>query len=78
MTADAVPDELAAALRDPQSMTPQQLADAATLVSNLPPEEQQRLMEAARASAQVTGGGAATQPRLSVARPTLPPLLPPR
>lgn len=59
---DAVPADLAAALRDPQSMTPQQLADAATLVNSLPPEEQQRLMDAARASAQTAGGGAPSQP----------------
>jgi hypothetical protein len=36
---------------DVRNMTPQQLADLATKVSNLPPEEQQRLMDAARNSA---------------------------
>jgi len=36
---------------DPASMTPQQLADVAELVSKLPPEEQQRLLDAAQSDA---------------------------
>lgn len=38
-------------ITDVRKMTPQQLADLATKISNLPPEEQQRLMDAARNSA---------------------------
>jgi hypothetical protein len=40
-------------ITDVRKMTPKQLADLATKISNLPPEEQQRLMDAARNS---TGG----------------------
>ena len=66
-----IPAGLSEAIRDPQNMTPQQLADAATLVSKLPPEEQQRLMAAAEAnsraavsdtSSQAVTGGAPSQP----------------
>ena len=49
---DALPPSLADGIRDPENMTPQQLADAATLVGSLPPEEQQRLMNAAAASSR--------------------------
>lgn len=38
-------------ITDVRNMTPKQLADLATKISNLPPEEQQRLMDAARNSA---------------------------
>lgn len=47
LTADTVTDV--------RKMSPQQLADLATKIDNLPPEEKQRLMDAARNSA---GGGA--------------------
>lgn len=43
-----ISESLANAMRDPQSMTPQQLADAAVLISSLPPEQQQRLLNPAR------------------------------
>lgn len=43
---------------DVQNMTPQQLADVATRVNDLPPEEQQRLMAVAQRSTQVEGGSA--------------------
>ena len=39
---------------DARNMTPQQLADLATQFNNLPPGEQQRLMDAARNSAPLT------------------------
>ncbi len=42
----------AGSVPDPRDMSPKQLADLATQVNNLSPEEQQQLMEAARASAQ--------------------------
>jgi hypothetical protein len=42
-------------ITDVRKMSPQQLADLATKIDNLPPEEKQRLMDAARNSA---GGGA--------------------
>jgi hypothetical protein len=51
---------------DPRDMSPKQLADLATQVNNLPPEEQQRLMEAAHASAQ---GGASAVSGLPSAQP---------
>jgi hypothetical protein len=38
-------------ITDVRKMTPQQLADLATKIDNLPPEEKQRLMDAARNSA---------------------------
>jgi hypothetical protein len=41
---------------DVQDMTPQQLADVATRVNNLPPEEQQRLMAVAQRNTQVEAG----------------------
>jgi len=37
---------------DARNMTPQQLADLATQINDLPPEEQQRLMDAARSATQ--------------------------
>jgi hypothetical protein len=39
-------------MSDPRNMTPQQLADVAARVSSLPPEEQQRLMNAAQNAAK--------------------------
>jgi hypothetical protein len=51
---NAIPPSLAGGIPDPQNMTPQQLADAATLFSKLPPEEQQRLMNAAAANSRAT------------------------
>jgi hypothetical protein len=64
--ANEIPADLAAAMRNPETMTPQQLADAATLINNLPPEQQQQLMNAVRANPQVTNGGiAAVQPAAS-------------
>jgi hypothetical protein len=42
------------AVADARNMTPQQLADLATQFNNLPPGEQQRLMDAARNSAPLT------------------------
>ena len=59
---DDIPAGLAEAIRDPQNMTPQQLADAATLVSKLPPEEQQRLMAAAEANSQAAASDTSSQP----------------
>ncbi len=47
----------AAALPDPRNMTPQQAADMAELVSNLPPEEQERLMAAARSTTNASSPG---------------------
>lgn len=71
---DAIPPSLAGGIPDPRNMTPQQLADAATLVSKLPPEEQQRLMNAAAANSRAAGSvipapavpsGASVQPGAS-------------
>ncbi len=45
--------DTAGTITDARNMTPKQLADLATKIGNLPPEEQQRLMDAARNS---TGG----------------------
>ncbi len=59
---DEIPAGLAEAIRDPQNMTPQQLADAATLVSKLPPEQQQQLMAAAAANSQAAASTTASQP----------------
>lgn len=44
----------------PQNMTPQQLADAATVVSKLPAEEQQRLMDTAAANSRSANSGVPT------------------
>src|SRR6185437_15249925 len=41
---------------DVQNMTPQQLADVATRVNDLPPAEQQRLMAVAQRNTQVEAG----------------------
>lgn len=62
-------------ISDPRNMTPKQLADVATQISKLPPEEQQRLMNAAQnaansnsqnvingAPSQSVPSGAASQP----------------
>jgi len=46
-------------ITDVRKMSPQQLADLATKIDNLPPEEKQRLMDAARNSAPSPAGGAA-------------------
>jgi hypothetical protein len=43
--------DTAGTITDVRKMSPQQLADLATKIDNLPPEEQQRLMDAARNSA---------------------------
>jgi len=61
----AMASKLAEGLRDPQSMTPQQLAAAATLVGKLSPEEQQRLIDAARASSPGATVQAGNQPAAS-------------
>jgi hypothetical protein len=50
------------AITDVRKMTPQQLADLATKINNLPPEEQQRLMDAARNSAGGNPPGANPAP----------------
>jgi hypothetical protein len=62
---------------DPRNMTTQQLADLATVVSKLPPAEQQRLMDAAKNAAmsnsganlgtpsQAVASGASSQPAMS-------------
>ena len=57
----------AGSIPDPRDMSPKQLADLATQVNNLPLEEQQRLMDAARASAQ---GGASAVSGLPSAQPS--------
>ena len=50
-----------------RNMTPQQLADLATQVNSLPPAEQQRLMDAAKANAQAANNEAASQSTASAA-----------
>jgi len=55
---------------DVRKMSPQQLADLATKVDNLPPEEKQRLMDAARNSAGGNPTGANPAPDGGAANPT--------
>ncbi len=57
-----------AGIFDPSKMTPQQLADVAEMVSKLPPDEQQRLMTAAR-----NGAGRPQQAVMSPAGSPAPP-----
>jgi hypothetical protein len=58
---NAIPPSLAGGIPDPQNMTPQQLADAATLFNKLPAAEQQRLMNAAADNSRATTGDATGQ-----------------
>jgi hypothetical protein len=61
-TPDASIPTSADAVTDARNMTPQQLADLATQFNNLPPGEQQRLMDAARNSAPLTASATSDLP----------------
>ena len=56
-------------ITDVRKMSPQQLADLATKIDNLPPEEKQRLMDAARNSAGGNPSGANPTPAAASANP---------
>jgi len=56
-------------ITDVRNMTPKQLADLATKISNLPPEQQQRLMDAARNSAGGSPPAANPAPAGAAANP---------
>jgi hypothetical protein len=56
-------------ITDVRNMSPQQLADLATKIGNLPPEEQQRLMDAARNSSGGNPPGANPSPAGPAANP---------
>jgi hypothetical protein len=61
--------DTAGTITDVRNMTPKQLADLATKISNLPPEEQQRLMDAARNSTGGNPPGANPAPAGAAANP---------
>jgi hypothetical protein len=61
--------DTAGTITDARNMTPKQLADLATKIGNLPPEEQQRLMDAARNSAGANPPGANPAPAGPAANP---------
>ncbi len=56
-------------ITDVRKMSPQQLADLATKIDNLPPEEKQRLMDAARNSAGGNPSGTNPTPAAASANP---------
>ena len=72
-TAGSNPPAEAALSADPitdvRKMSPQQLADLATKIDNLPPEEKQRLMDAARNSAPPNPPGANPAPAGATGNP---------
>ena len=61
--------DTAGTITDVRNMTPKQLADLATKIGNLPPEEQQRLMDAARNSTGANPPGANPSPAGPAANP---------
>jgi hypothetical protein len=62
--------DTAGTITDVRNMTPKQLADLATKIGNLPPEEQQRLMDAARNSTGGNPPGANPAPAGAAANPS--------
>ena len=62
--------DTAGTITDARNMTPKQLADLATKIGNLPPEEQQRLMDAARNSTGGNPPGANPAPAGAAANPS--------
>jgi hypothetical protein len=62
--------DTAGTITDVRKMSPQQLADLATKIDNLPPEEKQRLMDAARNSAGGNPPGANPAPAGAAANPS--------